>query len=485
MNPNKYFSSARFRYGGVSVAITAVFLAVIIVVNIIAGMLSDKFPMTVDLTRNSLFEMSQQSIDFVKSVKQPVAITVLMNEKQLETGGGYFTQIKTVIDLYAKHNRSITVDYVDLVVNPAFAAGYPELDLSYNDVLVSSGNKSEIISMNDMFNTQYDQYSGKTYITSSKAEQELTSAIMRVTSDSMVRISVLSGHGEINSEFFIELLDKNGYDVVQQNLLTEEIDPLADFAVMLGTARDPDVEVLKKLTSFLENDGRYGKSLLYAPTPTAVSTPNLDAFLAQWGIRVDSGLVVETDSKRIVNNTPYLCVVDYTSKDYTDTLTTDTMVLSPIGRELSTLFEYRSGYTADILLSYSPSSCIMPVDATQNWVPSKELLGARPALIRSSFTKYDNTIPQSSRVFVVSSLAALEAVSLQSRSVANAEYYISMFNTVTERTDVISVAPKDIAGTELGINQFQFLAIGALVVILLPLTVLIAGIVVWLRRRNR
>lgn len=47
----------------------------------------------------------------------------------------------------------------------------------------------------DLFNVESGSITGS-YITSSKAEQAMTSAIMNVTSEAQVKAAVLSGHGE-------------------------------------------------------------------------------------------------------------------------------------------------------------------------------------------------------------------------------------------------------------------------------------------------
>ena len=74
---------------------------------------------------------------------------------------------------------------------------------------------------------------------------------------------------------------------------------------------------------------------------------------------------------------------------------------------------------------------------------------------------------------------------LNSKSVANAEYVMNMLNTLTERSDVITVAPKELGGSELGINQLQANIISAVLVYVIPILIIVAGLVSWLRRRHK
>ncbi|MEG2087144.1 MAG: GldG family protein [Angelakisella sp.] len=486
MNIKKALTSKRFRYGGVSTAIAVVFLAVIIVINFLSVMLSDKFPLTIDLTPQKVFELSQDSIDYLKTMEKPVNITVMVDEQQLTQSGGYYNQVKNVIDGYPKHCQNITLTYLDPVKNPSFATMFEGQQVDYYDIVVESNGKVRKTPLNDMFNTSYNQYTGQTTISSSKVEQEMTSMIMNVTADRDIKVSLLTGHDEVYGAEITSLLEKNGYTVTQQNLSTDELDPDASMVLMLGTARDPDEAALKKLDTFLTNNGQLGKTLIFAPTPQATAaTPKLDNFLAQWGVKYGTGVVMESDPKKIINNLPYMALVDYTMEDYTQTLHTQAKVLSPLGRELSTTFENMSGYSTEVLLSYSAKSYLLPADATKDWAPQADAMGTRPALIRSKFRQYEGMTEKASTVLTFAAPDIFNDMFLSSQSVANSEYLVAMFNTINERTDVISISPKNMGGQELGINQFWMLALGGIFVILVPAAVLIAGIVIWLRRRNR
>ena len=137
MDMKKAFTSKRFKYGTVSTLISVIFLAAVIIVNVLASVLVDKFPMNIDLTQNHAFELSEASANFVKEIEKPITITVLANEKQLESGGDiYSSQVKNVIDQYAKYNKNITIKYVDIVSDPTFAASYTDMTLNYNDIVV-------------------------------------------------------------------------------------------------------------------------------------------------------------------------------------------------------------------------------------------------------------------------------------------------------------------------------------------------------------
>ena len=58
----RYFHSRRFKFGSLATVITAVFVAAIILINVVAGLLLDRFPISIDLTADNRFELTQDSI---------------------------------------------------------------------------------------------------------------------------------------------------------------------------------------------------------------------------------------------------------------------------------------------------------------------------------------------------------------------------------------------------------------------------------------
>lgn len=484
MKIKEWFQSKRVRYGGISAAVTALFLAVIVLLNIVASALTDRYPLTADLTKDKIYQISDQSADFLEQLKKPVTMTVFMNEQQADTDQ-YLLQFKRVISQYEQHNKNLTVKFIDLLSNPAYASNYADLNPNYYDIIVESGDQVQKVNINDLFNFESNPYTGESIITSSKADQTLTSAIMGVTSDSSVKIVLLTGHGEAVPEAFRALLTQNNFDVVEQNLATEEIDPQADLAVMVGTSRDPDEKVLEKLDAFLENGQKYGKTLFYAPAATAFELPNLDAFLAEWGIEVKSGIMLESDANNMFYATPSLCTVEYTADDYRGNLPENNRFVSYVGRELNRLFDMQDGYETTELLSYYDSAIVMPQDADENWQPTEDDLRAAPAMIRSTYKKDVDGKPAASNVLTVASAASLEELFMTNKSVANADYLISAFNALTNREDVVTIAPKDLSGDQLGLtNMVQAYLLGGIFILLLPLVILIIGVAVWVHRRH-
>ena len=104
-----------------------------------------------------------------------------------------------------------------------------------------------------------------------------------------------------------------------------------------------------------------------------------------------------------------------------------------------------------------------------------------PVAVMSTYTKD----AAKSNLLVFGTELVLTNSLLQSGSLSNADYLLSAVNTLTERENVISIAPKVLGGGNIVITQAEILIYAALLMIVLPLAVLIVGISIWLRRRRR
>ena len=60
-----------------------------------------------------------------------------------------------------------------------------------------------------------------------------------------------------------------------------------------------------------------------------------------------------------------------------------------------------------------------------------------------------------------------------------------MFNTLVNREDVgISIEAKSLENPALGITTAQIRALGAIFIVVIPVGILVAGIVIFIKRRN-
>lgn len=480
--------SRKFKHGGLATIVTVLFLAAVVIVNMIVGVLSQKFPLSADLTEKQSFALTDDSINFVKALTKNVDIYILNEENSFIANGDYYVQADNVIKQYAQHSDKVSVQYINTTKNPTFLSSFTSANEkpAANDIIVKCGDKHRIISSSDLFDTKtsYDNYyQQQTSITSSKAEQTVTSALLNVTSDTQVKVSVLTGYDEQDATSFTDLLKKNNYEVTEQALTTEEIDPEAKIAVIFAPGRDYDESGLKKLDTFLSNGEQLGKTVLYIASPEQTDMPNLNTFLQKWSIAVEDGLVVESSTGKLASNNPYYGLAEYVDETYSKAIkNTKISVFMPYSKPLKVLNTDR----VKTLLQYSATSGICPSNADENWkLTTDKITGPIPVAVVSTQTKYKGTTPMISNVAVVGTYLAMDSSVLSQTSVNNSAYFINMFNTLAEREDTITIESKTIGGEELGITAAQANSLGITFTVVIPVLVLLAGLVIWIRRRNR
>ena len=75
------------RYGGIATAITVGVIAVIVVLNVLVTALNTRFPLSVDLTSDKRFTLSEQSKEYLQKVESDITIYLMMPKEEFESIG--------------------------------------------------------------------------------------------------------------------------------------------------------------------------------------------------------------------------------------------------------------------------------------------------------------------------------------------------------------------------------------------------------------
>ena len=145
-----------------SVAITAIVVAAVIVLNILVSALSDRFVFEYDMTVEKENSISEDNIKFLKKIEKDVTVTFCADEEEYSSNMGYYAyslygvsdnaavkyydQTVKLIKLYNSYNKKIKVNFVDTQSTEftAISKEYSDETLSYGDIIVSAetnGNK--------------------------------------------------------------------------------------------------------------------------------------------------------------------------------------------------------------------------------------------------------------------------------------------------------------------------------------------------------
>lgn len=486
----KFMKSRKARHGTIAMAITALVIVMVIVLNIIIGLLVNRFPdLELDLTSNSSFALQDDTIDYVSHLDSDVTVYILMEKDTFESQGTYFVQAQKMLNkMVSKSNGKMKVKYVDLTSNPSFTSDYPNVDWqsssANNIVLVESGKQYKVLTLADCF--EYDEqtynYNGSYSFTGTKIEQAVITAILNVTTNDKVVVDMIKGNNEQDYSSLKTLLENNAYQVNEVSLATGDFDKDAKVAIMYAPSVDLDEKIVEKLSTWLSNDGKYGRSLIYVPTADMGEMPNLDDFLKEWGMSIDRGYVFETDESTLVSaSSPYAFTVSY-GDYYKDNLKNSKI---PVVVSESHAVNITDENTAHALLKTTDKAGVLPIDADKSWDYKDAITGnGENVAAEGVMTNEDK---KSSRVVVFGSYIMFSDTIMKYNSFNNSAYFMNVINTIADKEDVgITIESKSIDNTELGITDVATQNTMLVVfVIVIPIAILVAGFVFWLRRRNR
>jgi len=310
--PNGLTSTRKFKYGSVSISITAIFVAVLVIFNVIFSALANKFGFYLDLTTNQIYGVSDATTELLKDIDTEIKIKFCMPLDSLESDETY-KLVLTCAQEYERRFDNISIEYCDIISDPAALKYYKDkgYTMSTMSIIVESEYRCKVFQIKNCF--VYAESTGNVY--GFKGEQRFTSMILAVANEHMPVVSFTQGHGETVPLQLEEMFTESGYDVQKVNLATEDIsdetriliisDPQKDFSGLFtsGAAGKSEID---KLTEYI-NSRRHIMLFVDKDTP---KMPELDAVLEEWGIVINYQTTV-MDEEKCINNAPNTVVCQY------------------------------------------------------------------------------------------------------------------------------------------------------------------------------
>lgn len=493
----KKYKRRKLKYGSAATAITVIVVAVVVLVNVVLSLLSDRITMSVDLTPDGTFEISQESIDYLETVNEPVEIVCMTDEVTFSTSNYvYFKQAYEVLKKYTIYSDNITLKFVDMTEDPTYTSRYSEMykgDIDEYSIVISTDKRIKVLAIQDLYNIEMNYYTYSQEITSSKAEQELTSAIMYVTDPDPLNLVIWNSEtGSQSYDNIYDLLVSNGYNVTEMNPLTEDIPEDTDIVCVDAPLNDYDEETVQKLYDFLDNDGNLGKTLIYIADVSQKDTSNINALLSEYGIEVGEGVVGDTNSANTFNSSNYVIgnYIDTEDNEYADNVSDTTLpVISYNSRPIYLLFDEKDYRMTKSLLKTNDTGFVL-TDEMQTALENGESVDPETgsyntmAAARKYIFDSDNNAVYSN-ILVVGSAEMLHSTFTGATYYNNGEYFISALNTLTGKTTGISIVAKDLTSTTFDMTEQTYNICFAVFVIVIPLIVVLIGIIVYLKRRNK
>lgn len=259
-------------YGGNALLMSVAFLGILVTLNFLAARYHKRF----DLTENKRYTLSQETIQILSSLQEPVKVTGFFTPDDLRR-----SEVEDLLKEYAYRSDKFTYEFVDPEQHPGEAR---RLGVTSYGVLVF-------------------QRGGKRQETFGIDEEDLTSALLKVSRDEQRVIYFTTGHKERDPQSFQPLdygnirqvLGQDNYDVKSLNLATITTTIPSDAAaIVVASPQIPFApEEVDRLDQWLSNGGRL---LLLADPPAPGAEDPMVAFsgmLAKWGVRLRNDVALD------------------------------------------------------------------------------------------------------------------------------------------------------------------------------------------------
>ena len=257
----------RGRAAGASAGYALSVVAVLVLVNFLAGRHNKRF----DLTENQAFSLGEQTIKILESLPREVTLTAFYREMEPTR-----QKLDDLLVEYKYHSSKLTVKYIDPDKSPGEAKRYGITE--YGTIVVESGKQESRVNTAD--------------------EEAITNALIKVTKDRERSVYVTSGHGERgiadNERGGLALLksalEKQHY-VVKPLVLTQGVPADATVVVIAGPQK-PFLDAEKGMIGdYLDKGGRV--FLMEDPG----GDPGLGDIVARYGAAVRKDVVIDKVSQ--------------------------------------------------------------------------------------------------------------------------------------------------------------------------------------------
>ncbi len=301
----KFLKGRRLKYGSVSIALTLLVVAAMIILNAAVSVLSAGFGWYANMSQSLVYDIGTDCKDYLESTIFP-----LMDQRNAETGEDKKIEVifcdemknldddksqeyilNTVLDLKDSYPDRVEISHLNVWENPKEAKAYGVVDAS--DVIFKFGDRFTTLTLPQF----YVLSGGNTESpTAYNAERRISSALLRVVSEYTPKCYLTLNHGEgLESNEFLFTLADAGFDYAFIDLAASDIPEDCELLITVNPATDllepsetSQISETAKLDEYMSDGGKY---MVFLSAAKLSSSPleNFEAFLDKWGVKYMTG----------------------------------------------------------------------------------------------------------------------------------------------------------------------------------------------------
>jgi ABC-type uncharacterized transport system involved in gliding motility auxiliary subunit len=445
----RFFTRRSSKLGANTVVMSLAVLAILAAINVVVFRHDKRF----DMTSGHLYSLSPQSRKIARHLDRKIRFLYFSNQAN--------PRLDELIDEYRVYSRDIAFRRIDPIAHPDLAKQYNVRTIG--DMVATNGPRTIHLQGHD--------------------EEAITNALIRLSRNKVKTICFVEGHGErsidstggngystVKSE-----LTKEDYKVQSVNLVTSDGVPNVCTELVIG---GPKQAFFPQETAMVENYLDHGGKVFVLVDPETHT--GLQPLFKSWNIKVGDNIVIDASGVgRLFGTGPAVPLVhDYGVSPITQGFQ-DSMTFFPLARTVNIADTSKTTPTEVELLKTSPASFATPkiIGTTVSYNPKQDMRG--PLSLGVTAQKTEGKAIARLAVFGNSTFATNRWVGLQ----RNGDLFYNTVSWLSQDENLISIRPKSptnrrVTMTEAEQRTLMWLSLG-----ILPGLVVIAGVLIWWRRR--
>ncbi len=494
----KNFNIKALRIGSYSIGLTAIVIAVIVVLNLFVGQIPSKFTKP-DMTGDALLTFGDETKKLVATVDEEVNIYHIVSE------GNEDAYITELLSRYEAESDKINVKKIDPIKQPTFIDTYTKYEISENTVVVESEKRNTLVDGSEFYMYELAGAEGN-YMTESMyqyylnlymnyygqqlsatpyffGEKEISGAIDYVISDTLPVVYSVTGHGETPfGDYYKDFTETENVEMKELTILSGETASIpADAKAVFINAPQNDIteDEYKALVKYLDDGGEVILTTI-AGHFSKETQPNLLKFTEYMGLTATSDIICESDAN---------CYYQYPY--YVIPKVQEAGIMANSELESYSIYSVLSHPIKETGAENRTVSPLLKTSA-KAYIYNEADAGTKlEDIAKDTFTvAYEAVIANSETGETAGRLTwfssyAFFSDEVASMGAANSLVYSTMLQEMCGKTTSINVTAKEITSATLSLTAADAMVGSTAYVIIVPLAFLVCGFVMWILRRRK
>lgn len=435
-----------------------------------------------DFTTKNLYSLSEETKNRLKNLDKDITIQLINMED--------YTYVVEYAHKYQNASNKVTIEEIDDLSARVDLQTKYNIDAEGNLIVVKSGDKEKTLATSDLYTYDYS-----TYEQIDTTEEAITNAIVDVTIEKKPHIYVLEGKayndpeqslGIIANKLIDEANDIDLLDILTSGAVPEDCDCL------IITTLKQDLSDLErdKILEYINNGGKL--LMLTSQNIIDVDTPNFDQILAQYGINIEYGAILEQDSSKMLYDTPNMIVAEANSSFMSKLdMTLKVFLVNPGKIQFADETKLEElGVTYETMASTSESSFVR-TDFKQDTTSRTNKDSEESSSIVGAYVNKKISDEKTSQLIIFSdeTFASTSQLIIGFQSIYAVKLYnnedvvLNSVSHLTEREDTITIRKTDETETYTVTDQEDVII--KTIIFVVPVLIIIIGISVWIFRRRK